>query len=62
MDDLVDTKVCVKYDVTNSEKTGEQLDQVGFLWKEDSRQVHTLQTLINYAKKSNLTPLVETLT
>ena len=62
MDDLVDTKVCVKYDVTNSEKTGEQLDQVGFLWKKDSRQVHALQTLINYAKKSNLTPLVETLT
>ena len=59
MDDLVDTKVCVKYD---GEKTGEELDQVGFLSKEHGRQVHALQTLINYAKKSNLTPLVETLT
>ena len=51
MDDLVDTKVCIK---CGGEKTGEQLDQVGALWKETSRQVHPPQTLINYAKQSNL--------
>ena len=37
------------------------LDQFGVLWKENSRQVHPLQNLINYAKQSNLTPLAETL-
>ena len=42
-------------------KNGERLDQVGALWKENSRQVHALQTFINYAKQSNLTPLAETL-
>ena len=41
--------------------TGEPLDQVGTLWKETSRQVHPLQTLINNAKQSDLTLLVETL-
>ena len=44
MDDLVDTKVCFKCGV---EKTGEQLDQVGALWKEISRHVHPLHTLIS---------------
>ena len=44
MDDLVDTKVCVE---CGGEKTGERLDQVGTLWKENRRQVHLLQTLIN---------------
>ena len=58
MDDLVDAKVCVK---CGGKKTSEWLDQVGVLWKENSRQVHPLQTLINYAKQSNLTPLAETL-
>ena len=58
IDDLGDTKVCVKY---GAEKTGERLDQVGTLWKETSRQIHPLQTLINYAKQSNLTLLAETL-
>ena len=47
MDDLVDTKVYVK---CGGEKAGERLDQVGPLWKENSWQVHPLQTLINYAK------------
>ena len=58
MDELVDTKVC---DKCRGEKTGEWLDQAGALWKENSRQVHPLQNLINYAKQSNLTPLAETL-
>ena len=58
MDDLVDLKVCVK---CGGEKSSEWLDQVGILWKENSQQVHSLQTLINHAKQSNLTPLVETL-
>ena len=58
MDDLVDLKVSVK---CGGEKTSEWLDQVGILWKENSQQVHSLQTLINHAKQSNLTPLVETL-
>ena len=54
----MDTKVCVKSG--GGEKTGGRLDQVGALWK-NSRQVHPLQALINYAKQSNLTPLAETL-
>ena len=58
MDDLMDLKVCVK---RGGEKTSEWMDQVGILWKENSQQVHSLQTLINHAKQSNLTPLVETL-
>ena len=39
INDLVDTKVCIK---CGGEKTGEQLDQVGALWKENSQQVHPL--------------------
>ena len=39
MDGHVDTKVCVK---CGGEKTGGRLDQVGALWKENSRQVHPL--------------------
>ena len=38
IDDLVDTKVCVKC----GEKTGKRLDQVGALWKENNQQVHPL--------------------
>ena len=54
----MDSKVCVK---CGGEKIVERLDQVGVLWKENSQQVHPLQTLINYVKQSNVTPLAETL-
>ena len=60
MDDLVESKVYVK---CGGEKTSERLDQVGALWKENSWQVHPLQTLINYAKdwkQSSLTLLAKT--
>ena len=54
----MDSKVCVK---CGGEKIVERLDQVGVLWKENSQQVHPLQTLINYVKQSSVTPLAETL-
>ena len=47
MGDLVDTKVCVK---CGGEKTSKRLDRVGALWKENSRQVQTLQTSVGYTK------------
>ena len=54
----MDSKVCVK---SGGENIVERLDQVGVLWKENSQEVHLLQTLINYVKQSNLTLLAETL-
>ena len=51
MGDLVDTKVCVK---CGGEKTSKRLDRVGALWKENSRQVQTLQTSVGYTKQSKL--------
>lgn len=58
MEAVLDERICVK--CGNGESTG-QLDQVGALWKEDSGKQHPLNTLIYYAERSKLTPLVDAL-
>ena len=52
-------RVCIK--CSEGSKPGDQLDQIGVRWLEDSKAQHPLDTLIVYAEKLNLTASVETL-
>ena len=52
-------KVCVK--CGEDSKPGDQLDQIGVRWREDSKVQHPLDALIVYDEKLDLTTFVETL-
>ena len=53
-------KICIKYGKCSSESK-ERLDQVRVRWREDSNSKHPLLTLISYADKLELQPLVDQL-
>ena len=48
-------RICAK--CGKGSKPGDQLDQIGVRWREDSKAQHPLDTLIVYAEKLDLTAL-----